>query len=214
MKAKTSISDVMNRWCELTGTTSDDAAMRYRCLRQSGFMSLTLVRATDLNVAQLIIAMLCGNDPSSAPAEAMDIFDAYPAETNRGDVVLTEKPFGIALGVLIRAIRRGAPIKINRLSIRTDGAEMGAAISMNFAGREMVAVWHAAPETERPRRAFPVDRERSVDGAAVHTLAEMVTDRVTGLQPHERALADIIVKRPPIGDRIAAYIAKIETQEA
>jgi predicted secreted Zn-dependent protease len=161
-------------------------------LRDAGFLAHGNTPATDVNVAQFITAMLTGDAHAEAVQDAMDAFDAPACATNSGGRLFREVGFGISLATIVRVIRRGGPITVDRLAFRKSGAEMGGVIFANAAGGELIASYHCEPATDRPVSAFRVDWERNIDGAVIHELAAMACDKITGLPRGDRALADSI----------------------
>jgi hypothetical protein len=191
VKHDKTLAGVLRRWQKLTGMPESEAQARYRYLREAGFLPVGHTRATDVQIAALVIGMLCGTTPMDAPDAAMAAFDALPVASNSDLILFREVCLGLGLAALIRAIRRGAAIDLTKLAIRTAGAEIGALVVANVAAGELLATYHCEAGTARAADVKPVEREQSIDGAVLMEIAAMASDHATGLRPGDRALADI-----------------------
>jgi hypothetical protein len=194
------ITDVLRRWQELTGMSEGETQARYRRLREAGFLPVAGSRVTDVHVASVIIGLMCGSARVDAPGEAIAAFDATPVVIDDASN-FTAATFGIGLATIIRTIRKGGPIAVERLAIRTDGHGIGAIIVAKGDAGELTSAWHADLEVTGGRPVMPLERERSVPGELVHDLARLVAERGQSVQA-------------PIRDRIADYLARREATEA
>jgi hypothetical protein len=135
-----------------------------------------------------------------SPSEAELAFDAPPVKSNSEwdqghSPLFSSADFGPVLTAMIRIARKGGPVRFETIMVLADGPDMGGGMDLTLGGKEIHAAWQWPREAELPAGVFPIIRTRSIPGPVVHALAELASDKVSGLADHHRDVADEIAAK-------------------
>jgi len=201
------LADAVAEWKAATGADGHEIGRRLKLLRDAGFLPTLRERATDLNLARLIIGLAVDGNPSEATEAAMRLFDAVCVESTAAHPLFQPgTTLGVALAAGLRLVKR-RELAIHRLLVRSAGRELGGGLSLTgepgtiaeaaFIVDDGEAGLTAYNDDGVPRGYAPVEKTTEINGNVLHDLAELVAERST------------VRSRAALAARVASY----ETEE-